>query len=585
MIDVVAVTAHEKNLELTLLVSPDIPSFLIGDPSRLRQILINLVGNAVKFTDRGEVVIQVLLDEAGADRVTLRFEVRDTGIGIPAHRINALFSPFVQADGSTTRKYGGTGLGLAISKQLCELMGGSMGVDSQEGHGATFWFTAVFEKQKQLNDHRDGPPAALQGTRVLVVDPHETSRLALAGMLTSWGCPNKAAADGPSALEELQTAAKKQTPYQIALLNMHLPDMDGAMLASRIKSDPMLLTIKLIMMTNLGQHDDIKQLKEIGCCGYLTKPTRKAQLQDCLTVALNPKQACEGHPSARFITRRTIAESLKRGVGILLVDDNLTNQQVALAILETLGYRADVVTNGEEALEALTAKPYDLVFMDCQMPRMDGYEATRQIRSWGRETGKAARTKAFDIRLRASGIPIVAMTAHAMKDDREKCLSAGMNDFITKPISPAAVADALDRWLVRQQESDDWQPETTAASDDRVVSPPDERTITFDRKDFFDRLMGDADLAMTVIAGFLEDIPKQMTELRATIERGDSRKAGDHAHKIKGAAANMGGSAMSGLASAMEIAGRTEDIKTMMNLMPDLEAQFERLKTELQKEQ
>ena len=505
MIDILAIKAHEKGLDLTGRVSSDVPTLLKGDPGRLRQILVNLVGNAVKFTDQGGVVIRVVLDEECVDRVTLRFEVRDTGIGIPAARQDALFSPFVQADGSTTRKYGGTGLGLTISKQLSELMGGRIGMQSQEGNGSTFWFTAIFEKRKQMADHVVVPPSALQGTRVLLVDPHETSRLALG-------------------------------------------------------------------------------LKEKG----------------------------GGLASDRFVTRHTIAESHKQRVRILLADDNLTNQQVAIAILEKLGYRADVVANGKEALAALTGSPYDLVFMDCQMPEMDGYEATRQIRALELKAQCSMLDKkraeptvkesdslsafGFQLSARSGSIPIIALTAHAMKGDREKCLSAGMNDYITKPISPNAVADVLDRWLgdpastsfdevpLTRPEFNRETPEAPIASNksEQDPGPPAQNTIPFDRSAFLERLMGDEDLAMTIIAGFLEDLPKQIADLKAPIDRGDAETAGAQAHKIKGAAANVGGMAMSAMALEMENACKADDMETFSNLMPDLERQFARLKAAME---
>lgn len=432
--DVLALKAHEKGLDLTVLIPPEVPSLLKGDPGRLRQILVNLAGNAVKFTEKGEVVIQVLIEEENTGRVTLLFEIRDTGIGIPANRQGKLFSPFVQADSSTTRKYGGTGLGLTISKKLSELMGGRIGVQSREGNGATFWFTAVFEIQQRRADQVVEPPATLQGTKVLVVDDHETSRLSLATLLGSWGCIFKEAADGPNALGELQTAAQKGEPYQVALINMYLPAMDGELLGRRIKTDTTLKKTELIMMTPLGQRGDAKRLKKIGFCGYLTKPIRKAQLHDCLALALGQKEKNADISSQRFITRHTIAESRKRRVRILLADDNLTNQQVAIAILDKLGYRADVVDNGKEALAALKATPYDLVFMDCQMPEMDGYETTRRIRQ--AQSG-----------VPNPDMPVIAMTAHAMKGDREKCLQAGMNDYVAKPVSPGALADVLDKWI------------------------------------------------------------------------------------------------------------------------------------------
>jgi len=572
MIDMLAVKAHEKALELTGVVSLDVPSLLIGDPGRLRQILLNLAGNAVKFTDKGEVVIRVLLEKECADRVTLRFEVRDTGIGIPADRLGALFFPFVQADGSTTRKYGGTGLGLSISKRLSELMGGRIGVQSQEGNGVTFWFTAVFEKQKRIANQVVAPLTVLQGTKVLVVDHHETNRLSVTTMLRSWGCLFKEAADGPSALSELQEAAQNGAPYQVALLNMYMPEMDGAILGSRIKADTKLKKTKLIMMTHLGQRGDAKRLKKLGFCGYLTKPIRKVQLHDCLALALGLNEKSEEVALEQFITRHTIAESHKRRLRILLADDNLTNQQVAIAILEKLGYQADAVANGKEVLAALKDTPYDLVFMDCQMPEMDGYETTRRIRQ--AQSGVINSDK-----------PVIAMTAHVMKGEREKCLSAGMNDYITKPVSPQVIAETLERWLAQQEETGE-KNETGKELKDQVSSlqagsstsiKPQVSPI-FDRKALLNRLMGDEDLAATVIEGFLDDMPKQIKAMKPFIEQGQADQSGAQAHKIKGASANIGGETLRKVAYEMEKAGKVGDAAALAQLMPALEQAFEELK-------
>ncbi len=429
--EMLAIKAQDKDLELTCLLAPDIPPLLRGDPGRLRQILVNLTGNAIKFTDHGEVIIRAGLEREDLHSVTVLFSVADTGIGIPADRLDKLFTPFEQVDGSTSRKYGGTGLGLAICRQLAELMGGKTGADSAPGQGSTFWFTAVFEKQP------DPPtvetPAELSGARVLVVDDHQTNRLLVTLLLESWGCRHGEAPDGDRALAVLRQAARDGQPYQVALLDMQMPDMDGETLGRRIKTDPGLQDARLIMMTSLGQRGDAKRLEALGFAGYLAKPVRRDHLRDCLALALG--RALQSQPAAGgLITRHTVAETHKRRARILLAEDNRTNQAIALAILKKLGYRADAVANGQEALAALCGLPYDLVLMDCQMPEMDGYEATRRLRDPA-------------MGVRDPGIPVIAMTANAMVGDREKCLAAGMNDYIAKPVSFGAVAEVLERWL------------------------------------------------------------------------------------------------------------------------------------------
>ena len=427
--EMLAIKAQEKNLELTYFLAPDVPYLLRGDPGRLRQVLVNLTGNAVKFTHDGEVTIRAQREREDAHTVTVRFSITDTGIGIPADRLNRLFTPFTQVDGSTTRRYGGTGLGLAISKQLSELMGGQIGAESVEGQGSTFWFSAVFEKQP--NPLLAESPADLRGVRVLVVDDYDTNRLLVTMLLESWGCRYGEAADGERALTELRRAAADGAPYRVALLDMQMPEMNGETLGRSIKGDPQLRDTVLVMMTSLGRRGDAKRLEQLGFAAYLTKPVRREHLRDCLALALGRR---ERGIDRGLITRHTLAERSARRVRILLAEDNRTNQTIALALLRKLGYSADAVANGQEALTALRDLPYDLVLMDCQMPEMDGYEAT-------------ARIRAADSTVRNPAIPIIAMTASAMQGDRERCLDCGMNDYLAKPVSFGALAEVLERWL------------------------------------------------------------------------------------------------------------------------------------------
>jgi PAS domain S-box-containing protein len=554
--EILAFRAQERGLEFICRIDPEVHTFLRGDPGRLRRILINLGNNAIKFTLRGEVVIEAKVDSETDDRVKIRVEVRDTGIGIPKDKIGLLFTAFQQADASTTRRFGGTGLGLAISKRLAELMGGEIGVESVEGRGSTFWFTVVFGRQPQ-RERRDGLlPGDLRGVRILVVDDNATNRLVVAEQLESWGVRHAESESAAQAMERLRAARADGDPFRIVISDMQMPDMDGESLGKAIKADPGLSHTRLVMMSSLGARGDARRLKAIGFSAYLTKPVKQSQLYDCLAMVLGAGGAePAGVPDAGIITRHTLNEARRRQVRILLAEDNPTNQQVALGILEKLGFSADTVADGREAIRALGTDPYDLVLMDVQMPEMDGFEATRAIRS-----GKAG---VLDPK-----VPVIAMTAHAMKGDRERCLEAGMDDYISKPITPQALAEALEKWVGKTQ-----------GLSPAIVAPggatePSAGLPVFDRPALIARLMGDEELAGTIIAGFLDDVPKRILALRGYLDRGDAGSAGGQAHALKGAAANVGGMALSDVASEMEEAGRAGRREEIVSLVPELERQF-----------
>ena len=380
--DVVALAPQQKGLEYVCLVDPEAPSRLRGDPGRLRQILTNLIGNAVKFTSRGSIELKVNLECESEKEATLRFAVTDTGIGIPKGRTASLFDAFTQVDSSTTRKYGGTGLGLAISKQLAEMMKGRIGVISEEGKGSTFWFTAVFEKQRGDEQVSAGVAVPLHGRRILGVDDNETNRLLLKRQLTAWGCRYDEAPSGELALEKLRAAVQEGNPFEVAILDMQMPEMDGETLAKKIKNDDSIRGVLLVMMTSIGLRGDAAQAKEAGFSAYLNKPVKQAVLRDCLMALLGYRRRdrVEDVP-APLVTKHSIAESNKKHIRILLAEDNETNRFVAMKMLEKFGYHADAAVNGVEALRALETTCYDLVLMDVQMPQMDGFEATRRIRN------------------------------------------------------------------------------------------------------------------------------------------------------------------------------------------------------------
>ncbi len=555
--ELLGVKAKEKGLDVVCLAEPEVPVLLRGDPGRLRQILLNLGGNAVKFTSKGEVTLRASLVSEDEGQATLRFAVIDTGIGIPRDKQENLFSPFTQADGSTTRKYGGTGLGLAISKQLAELMGGAIGLESEEGRGSTFWFTAVFEKQPAGRIAEPVPPAELAGVRVLVVDDLDTNRLVVTALLKIWGCRFAEAADGEAALLRLREGAREGDPYRVALLDMQMPGMDGAELGRRIKGSPDVRDTRLIMLTSMGERGDAARMTQLGFDGYLTKPLRQSQLRDCLALVLGRGETSKAAAIPGLVTRHTVSESQKRRVRVLMAEDNITNQKVALAILEKLGYRADAVANGREAIRALETMPYDLVLMDCQMPEMDGYEATRQIRS----PGSAVRNRK---------VPVIAMTAHAMKGDRERCLEAGMDDYISKPVEPKVLAEVLERWVNRRRG------EKEAGS---KGGPASATGMVFDQAAFLDRVSGDKELAREVLQLFLEDFPRQIEVLREALARSEAELVRRQAHTIKGASGNIGALALQGIALRFEKAADGE----AEGLVREMEEAFMELKETLKR--
>ncbi|MGR3293185.1 MAG: response regulator [Candidatus Scalindua sp.] len=435
IIDVFAAKAEERGLEFSCFIDPEVPSLSCGDPGRLRQVMINLVNNAMKFTNDGEVAISVSLAKETDSHATLRFAVQDTGIGIPADRVNRLFQSFSQVDASTTRMYGGTGLGLAISKQIVALMGGQIVVESEEGKGSTFWFKIELEKQPSDRQQVSIELGDIKNLHVLVVDDNGTNRYVLRKYLESWHCRVEEADSAVEAMKKLRDAANGGYPFKIALLDYCMPEVDGESLAKEIKTESQLEDLALVMLTSVGKRGDAEYFRKLGFAAYLLKPIKQSQLFDCLRIVLGRSGTIGEGPYRQIVTRYSISDERKKRVRILLAEDNVVNQKVALRILEKkLGYCADVVTNGREAVESLGKLDYDLVLMDCQMPEMDGYEATRIIRG---ETSL----------VRNHNIPIVAMTANAMNGDREKCIEAGMDDYVTKPINVQILADVIDRNL------------------------------------------------------------------------------------------------------------------------------------------
>lgn len=439
-LDMLASRIQTKELELINDMPVELPTRFRGDPHRLRQILLNLIGNAIKFTKKGEVLVQVMAENETPTHVNLRFEVKDTGIGIPEDVQKKLFQAFTQANSSITRTFGGTGLGLAISKQLISLMSGQIGVQSQQGQGSTFWFTAPFEKQKGSGSESDGVNLELSNYRVLCVDDNPTNLRILHHELNGWKMRNDGACDGSAALRILREAASKGDPYHVALLDVQMPQMDGLTVAQSIKADPLIANTRLIILTSLGQMLTSEELDRIGVEVYLIKPVKQSRLRASLFQVLKKQEPVK----APVLAPAPVPISLPKA-SILLAEDSLINQKVALGQLRKLGYAADVAGSGVEVLRALEKNSYDIIFMDCMMPEMDGYEATRRIRQAESDPGQPCGWQ--------SPIYIIAMTATAMRGDREKCLDSGMDDYISKPARVEALQTAIERWGELHQRS------------------------------------------------------------------------------------------------------------------------------------
>jgi two-component system, sensor histidine kinase and response regulator len=556
-VELLAERAHAKQIELASLIYSNVPTKLRGDPGRLRQVLTNLIGNAVKFTEQGEVIVRAATAHETQDEVLIRFTVSDTGIGIAEAVQQKLFQAFTQADGSTTRRYGGTGLGLAISKQLVELMGGQIGVNSNLGQGATFWFTARFAKQP-CQDAPVGPAnlMSLNNLRVLIVDDNATNRKILAHQLSSWGMIHAEADSGARALAMLRTAAAQNATYDLAVLDLMMPGMDGFELARNIKAEPAIASISLVLLTSYGQRGDGAKAQAAGVAAYLTKPVRQSQLFDCLTnvmsQAYSSQTAQTADAPAQLLTRHSLQETMPVfNSRILLAEDNIVNQKVAIRQLQKLGYRADAVANGREALEALARITYDLVLMDCQMPEMDGYEATAEIR---RREGATKHTL------------IVAMTANALEGDRLKCLNAGMDDYISKPVKPVELAAVLDRLISAAPES------TTVQT---TVPPVDLGRLHL--------AMGDEPEELNeILTIYLNQMHTSLERLAAAIEADNADEIDLIAHNCAGVSANCGMSALVEPLLELERMGRAGQLAGAGALKAQLGREFARVKAFLQ---
>ena len=592
VVGLLAESAHKKGLELVCQLDEDLPNKLRGDPNRLRQIITNLVGNAIKFTERGEVAVLGRLVEESEDDVLLRFEVSDTGIGIPTARQDRIFDTFTQADSSTTRKYGGTGLGLPIAKQLSEKMGGQLGVESKPGQGSTFWFTVRLKKQPFSTQAAEEISFNLRGCRVLVVDDNETNRTILDHQVIAWGMRNESAIDGPHALEILREAAKAGDPYQLAILDMYMPGMDGLELTRAIKADATINRTHLVMLTSVGVSLNSEELIEAGVTSCLDKPVRASDLYNCVIKAVgNFTETSSSH----LIDHDSADPTALLDAYILVVEDNPVNQDVCVCMLQELGYKnVDVAANGLEALDRVSQKGYSLVLMDCQMPGMDGFEATRLIRQ--REENEDLMDVPTSRNL--SHIPIIALTANAQQADREMCLAAKMDDYLSKPFTLEQLRGILKRWLLERQASDSAGgslPTSRVPINSRDAAETNLESTgsngyssVIDREALDDiralQRPGMPDLVGKVINKYLSYSPTLLQALRQAASEGNAPAVQEAAHSLKSSSANLGATRLAAQCKELELLARANTIEPIQEHLHKLETEYEAVRIALSAE-
>jgi signal transduction histidine kinase/DNA-binding response OmpR family regulator/HPt (histidine-containing phosphotransfer) domain-containing protein len=561
--------AEAKGIQMHFDIANDIPVAICGDPNRLRQIMANLLGNAIKFTNEGRILARVRIASEDNQAVMLRFEVHDTGIGISREARGRIFEAFSQADDSTTRKYGGTGLGLAISKQLVELMGGAIGVDNARTQGSVFWFTVAFDKRRVDPDAPGDHQHTIDGLRVLVVDGQQSSRVGLERHLAAWRVECDGADSADEALERLHEAAHAGRPYDATILDMELEHGSGLLLAAGIKADPATRATRIVLLSPEKLAADPVQRREAGVAYQLIKPARAADLFACLATRPRGQVA----PAPRFLPPQPLRHESGRARArrVLLAEDNRVNVEVARAMLESLDLQVDCARNGEEALLAVRGGQYDCVLMDCQMPVMDGFAATATIRRDEREAGRG-RT-----------LPIIAITANALQGDREACLAAGMDDYLSKPFSQQDLAAVIGRWialpLAATVHHDDEPPRLPRESVE-VIQRDVINRVALEKIRMLSQERGDA-LVQKVIAAYVDDTPQQLSTLRRAIDGMDTGNVRRIAHTLKSASANVGADALAALCKEMEHLGRADTTEGADSLLTNMEQEFRAVRDSL----
>jgi two-component system, sensor histidine kinase and response regulator len=547
-----AVRASQKGLEIVSNTRSGVPERVFGDAGRLRQILVNLVGNSIKFTQQGEIVVRINVESQQNEDIVLHFSVQDTGIGIAPEKQKTIFEAFTQADSSMTRKYGGTGLGLTIASRLVQMMSGKIWVESALGKGSTFHFTARLGQVKGVPPEAAPPDVSdLRDLPALVVDDNSTNRKILDAMLKHWSMLPALASCAQEGLSALEKAANAGKPFPLVLLDAQMPGVDGFTLAERIKQDHRLAGSTIMMLTSAGQRGDVARCRELGITVYLIKPIRQSELLEAILSVMGKNVATPKHP--KVITRHTLREN-RRKLQILLAEDNAVNQRLAVRLLEKRGHGVTLASNGKEALALLKTSKFDLVLMDVQMPVMDGFQATAAIREEEATTGRH--------------LPIVAMTAHAMQGDRERCLAAGMDAYISKPIQADEITAMVEKIA---------QPDLPPAKQPTPKAP----RPALDLDEALSRLRGDKELLGDLAQVFLEDYPRQLTEIRKAVERGGWEELERAAHTLKGSVGNFGAQRAFAMASELEQCAQSEDPTGCRNLSSALEEELEILQAEL----
>ncbi|AKG23698.1 response regulator [Calothrix sp. 336/3] len=575
VLELLAPQAHHKQLELASLIYKNVPIYLQGDVSRLRQIMMNLIGNAIKFTLTGEVVLRAELVSETSTSVVIHFTVTDTGIGISSKHQDNLFKPFTQVDASTTRKYGGTGLGLAICQQLVTLMGGEIGVESQAGEGSKFWFDIPFNKQLQpQNTNIIKDVSSVANKRLLVVDDNATNRKIIHHLATSWGMQVHEAEDASIALKILETAAQEKRHFHIVLVDMQMPNIDGLTLGEKIKLNPAISEIPLIMLTSTNQRHEVQKAIKIGFAAYLVKPVKASRLLDTIMNAFegySPENTSieKGVNSEKLplsSVNRKLSHSETPKLRILLAEDNLVNQKVALKQLENLGYRADVAANGQEVLDLLKKIPYDVILMDCQMPILDGLEATQEIRRW--------QTTSF-----LSGRPpiIIAMTANAMKEDRQMCLDAGMDDYLSKPVVKEKLAAIIEYWSQSLTTSSENPPVSIVENTQDSDVDNNQNNLDIDWEHLHQLSENNPEFEIELLEMFVEDALSHLELMKDAIANQDFQSFAKEAHHLKGSSANIGAKSMQTAADQLELMALQKERRGTAHLLTHLEEFISRI--------
>jgi two-component system, sensor histidine kinase and response regulator len=539
--------AETKGVEMVVFEDPRIPTIVRGDPGRLRQILVNLTENAIKFTEKGEILIRTELQESDSEKLKVRFFVTDTGIGIPYDRQKAIFERFVQADGSTTRKFGGTGLGLTICKQLAEMMGGGIGVESKPGKGSTFWFEVQFGPVSVKLEETEAE-GSIEGLRILVVDDNATNRSIFSKMLASLGCKTTTVASGMEVLPELFRGLLTNDPYQLVVLDMQMPGMDGEETLRIIRRENLTRDIKVVVLTSMGRRNELKRLGDLGCSGYLLKPVRQSNLRNILEYALGFRKKIDRH--VRFkVEDASNTDQLIPPMKILVVEDNLLNQKMISTYLTRHGHSVELRGNGAEAVTAVRKGSYDMIFMDVQMPVMDGLEASRKIRDAEGQNGH---------------IPIIAMTAYALQGDNQRCLEAGMDDYVSKPLDTRRLIQVMHKWT---KKSGGMIPASTNVETVKLK----DADIFLDIASAMPRFSNDVEFYKGLLDEFIESLPERVEELKRLLRTKKWKQLSDQAHNLKGVAANFGVTRVSDYARQIDVFAQKEQDKSITGLIKNIE--------------